>query len=474
MINQENTVCAIIPPPGTGGVSVIRLRGKEAISCAARVFRKKSGKSLRDAKTNSIQYGHILDSSTGAVLDEVLVGIMKAPHSYTCEDVAEVSCHGGLLITSKILEVFVREGARLAEPGEFTRRAFLNGRIDLAQAEAVIGLINSKTEEGLRSSIWQLEGSISRKINELRDALTAAIASLEAFIDFPEEDIDVVIHDIKGRVHLALESIDRLIEGYYRWRPFREGIVTAIVGRTNVGKSSLLNLLVGEERAIVTPHPGTTRDIVDGLANVAGLPLRILDTAGLRATEDIVEEEGIRRMYKSVDSSELVLLVIDGSEPLTEWDEELLKRTEGKKKVIIVNKIDKGNVVQDGLRTSSAPVVCTSIIQGEGIDLLRKVIRDTVVGKEKGIAGETIVTNLRHKNALEHSKMELNNFLEALHNKLPLEIQALHLRGALDSLGEITGVVTTEDILDRVFSEFCIGKKQLTSIAPMFHVVRRN
>ena len=458
MIRQEETICAIITPPGTGGVSVIRLSGKDAISIASRVFRKKSGKSLRDAKTNSIQYGHILDSSTGAVLDEVLVGIMKAPHSYTCEDVAEVSCHGGPFITGRILEVFVREGARLAEPGEFTRRAFLNGRIDLAQAEAVIGLINSKTEEGLRSSIWQLEGSISRKINELRDSLTAAIASLEAFIDFPEEDIDVAIHDIKGRVHSSIESIDRLIEGYYRWRPFREGIVTAIVGRTNVGKSSLLNLLLGEERAIVTPHPGTTRDIVDGLANVDGLPLRILDTAGLRATEDIVEEEGIRRMYKSIDSSELVLLVIDGSEPLTEWDEELLKRTEGKKKVIIVNKIDKGNVVQDGLSTSSAPVVCTAIIQGEGIDLLRKVIRDTVVGKEKGIAGETIVTNLRHKNALEHSKMELNNFLEALHNKLPLEIQALHLRGALDSLGEITGVVTTEDILDRVFSEFCIGK----------------
>ena len=458
MIRQEETICAIITPPGTGGVSVIRLSGKDAISIASRVFRKKSGKSLRDAKTNSIQYGHILDSSTGAVLDEVLVGIMKAPHSYTCEDVAEVSCHGGPFITGRILEVFVREGARLAEPGEFTRRAFLNGRIDLAQAEAVIGLINSKTEEGLRYAIWQLEGSVSRKINELRDSLTAALASLEAFIDFPEEDIDVAIHDIKGRVHSSIESIDRLIEGYYRWRPFREGIVTAIVGRTNVGKSSLLNLLLGEERAIVTPHPGTTRDIVDGLANVAGLPLRILDTAGLRAAEDIVEEEGIRRMYKSIDSSELVLLVIDGSEPLTEWDEELLKRTEGKKKVIIVNKVDKGNVVQDGLSTGSAPVVCTAIIQGEGIDLLRKVIRDTVVGKEKGIAGETIVTNLRHKNALEHSKMELNNFLEALHNKLPLEIQALHLRGALDSLGEITGVVTTEDILDRVFSEFCIGK----------------
>lgn len=458
MIRQEHTICAIITPPGTGGISVIRLSGKDAVSIASKVFRKKSGNSLSDAKTHSIHYGHILDSSSGDILDEVIVGIMKSPHSYTCEDVVEVSCHGGPLITGKILEIFVREGAGLAGPGEFTRRAFLNGRIDLAQAEAVIGLINSKTEEGLRSSIWQLEGSISRKINELRDALTAALASLEAFIDFPDEDIDVAVHDIKGRVHSSMESIDRLIEGYFRWRPFREGIVTAIVGRTNVGKSSLLNLLLGEERAIVTPYPGTTRDIVDGLANVGGLPLRILDTAGLRATEDLVEEEGIRRMYGSIDSSELVLLVIDGSEPLTEWDEELLKRTEGKKKVIIINKIDKGNRVQDGLNAGNVPIVCTSIIHGKGIELLRKIIRDTMVGKEKGIAGETVVTNLRHKNALECSKKELQNFLDAHNSRLSLEIQALHLRGALDSLGEITGVITTEDILDRVFSEFCIGK----------------
>src|SRR3972149_3710228 len=292
----------------------------------------------RQAKTHSIHHGHIIDPLSGEVIDEVLAGIMKSPHSYTCEDVVEISCHGGPLVTGKILEVFVRAGAGLAGPGEFTRRAFLNGRIDLAQAEAVIDLINSKSEVGLRSAIWQLEGSLSHKINELRNDLTTALASLEAFMDFPEDDIDVAIYDIEGSVHSSIESIDKLIEGYYRWRPFREGIVTAIVGRTNVGKSSLLNLLLGEERAIVTPHPGTTRDIVDGLANVAGLPLIILDTAGLRAAEDIVEEEGIRRMYKSIDLSELVLLVIDGSEPLTEWDEELLKRTEGKKKVIIVNK----------------------------------------------------------------------------------------------------------------------------------------
>src|SRR3989337_2421438 len=318
MIRQENTVCAIITPPGTGGISVIRLSGKDAISLASKVFRKKSGKSLNEVKTHSIHYGHVLDLSTGDVIYEGLAGIMKSPHSYTGEDVVEVSCHGGPLVTGKILELFVREGAGHAGPGEFTRRAFLNGRIDLAQAEAVIDLINSKSEEGLKSAIWQLEGKLTRKINELRDCLTAALASLEALIDFPEEDIDVAIHDIEGSVHPSIESIDKLIEGYYRWRPFREGIVTAIVGRTNVGKSSLLNVLLGEERAIVTPHPGTTRDIVDGLANVHGLPLRILDTAGLRATEDLVEGEGIRRMYKSIDSSELVLLVVDGSEPLTE------------------------------------------------------------------------------------------------------------------------------------------------------------
>src|SRR3972149_7685990 len=388
MIRQENTICAIITPLGTGCVSVIRLSGKDSITITSKVFRKKSGKSLSEAKTHSIHHGHIIDPLSGEVIDEVLAGIMKSPHSYTGEDVVEISCHGGTLVTGKILEVFVREGAGHAGPGEFTRRAFLNGRIDLAQAEAVIDLINSKSEEGLRSAIWQLEGKLTRKINELRDCLTSALASLEALIDFPEEDIDVAIHDIEGSVHPSIESIDKLIEGYYRWRPFREGIVTAIVGRTNVGKSSLLNVLLGEERAIVTPHPGTTRDIVDGLANVAGLPLRILDTAGLRATEDIVEEEGIRRMYKSIDSSELVLLVIDGSEPLTEWDEELLKRTEGKKKVIIINKIDKGNVVQEDLDRCNSPVVCTAIINGEGIEPLRKIIRDTVVGGVQRMAAE--------------------------------------------------------------------------------------
>jgi len=458
MIRQENTVCAIITPPGTGGISVIRLSGKDAISLASKVFRKKSGKSLNEVKTHSIHHGHILDLSSGEVIDEVLAGIMKSPHSYTCEDVVEISCHGGPLVTGKILEVFVRAGAGLAGPGEFTRRAFLNGRIDLAQAEAVIDLINSKSEVGLRSAIWQLEGSLSHKINEIRDGLTTALASFEAFIDFPEEVIDVVIHDIEGRVRSTVEANDKLIEGYYRWRPFREGIVTAIVGRTNVGKSSLLNVLLGEERAIVTPHPGTTRDIVDGLANIHGLPLRILDTAGLRTTENLVEEEGIKRMFKSIESSELVLLVIDGSEPLSEWDEELLTKTEGKKRVFIINKIDKGNMVQEHLDRYNSPVVCTAIINGEGIEPLRKIIRDTVVGGEQRMAGETVVTNLRHKNVLEQTNMELSKFLEALHNKLPLEIQALHLRGALDSLGEITGIVTTEDILDRVFSEFCIGK----------------
>ena len=292
----------------------------------------------------------------------------------------------------------------------------------------------------------------------LRDNLTGTAASLEAFIDFPEEDIGVAIHDIENRVRSSIESINKLIEGYYKWRPLREGIITAIVGRTNVGKSSLLNALLGEERAIVTPYPGTTRDIVDGTANVHGLPLRILDTAGLRSTTDIIEEEGIRRMYRSIDSAELVLLVLDGSEPLTEWDIELLKRTTSKKRIVIINKTDKGNLVEKELNKGDSPVVCTSIISGEGVESLRETIRDTVVGKEQRIAGEAVVTNLRHKTALEESKKELNNFLEAVHKKLPLEILALHLRTSLDSLGQITGVVTTEDILDRVFSEFCIGK----------------
>ena len=456
MIKQEDTICAIVTPPGIGGISVIRVSGKDSIAVISRLFRSKSGKPLSNPKTHTIHYGYLIDRENR--LDEVLISLMLSPHSYTCEDVVEISCHGGTLVTEKILEAFLREGIRLAEPGEFTKRAFLNGRIDLAQAEAVIDVINAKTEEGLKCALWQLEGRLTSIINVLRDNLTGTAASLEAFIDFPEEDIGVAIHDIENRVRSSIESIDRLIEGYYKWRPLREGIITAIVGRTNVGKSSLLNALLGEERAIVTPYPGTTRDIVDGTANVHGLPLRILDTAGLRSTTDIIEEEGIRRMYRSIDSAELVLLVLDGSEPLTEWDIELLKRTTSKKRIVIINKTDKGNLVEKELNKGDSPVVCTSIISGEGVESLRETIRDTVVGKEQRIAGEAVVTNLRHKTALEESKKELNNFLEAVHKKLPLEILALHLRTSLDSLGQITGVVTTEDILDRVFSEFCIGK----------------
>ncbi len=456
MIKQEDTICAIITPPGIGGINVIRVSGKDSIAVISRLFRSKSGKPVSNPKTHTIHYGYLIDRENR--LDEVLISLMLSPHSYTCEDVVEISCHGGTLVTEKILEAFLREGIRLAEPGEFTKRAFLNGRIDLAQAEAVIDVINAKTEEGLKCALWQLEGRLTSIINVLRDNLTGAAASLEAFIDFPEEDIGIAIHDIENRVRSSIESINKLIEGYYKWRPLREGIITAIVGRTNVGKSSLLNTLLGEERAIVTPYPGTTRDIVDGTANVHGLPLRILDTAGLRSTTDIIEEEGIRRMYRSIDSAELVLLVLDGSEPLTEWDIELLKRTTSKKRIVIINKTDKGNLVEKELNKGDSPVVCTSIISGEGVEPLRKIIRDTVVGKDQRIAGEAVVTNLRHKTALEESKKELNNFLEAVHQKLPLEILALHLRTSLDSLGQITGVVTTEDILDRVFSEFCIGK----------------
>lgn len=456
MIKQEDTICAIVTPPGIGGVSVIRLSGPNSIAVISRLFRSKSGKPLSNPKTHTIYYGYLIDRENR--LDEVLISLMLSPHSYTCEDVVEISCHGGLLVTEKILEAFLREGIRLAEPGEFTKRAFLNGRIDLAQAEAVIDVINAKTEEGLKCALWQLEGRLTSIINVLRDNLTSAVASLEAFIDFPEEDIGVAIHDIENRVHSSIESIDKLIEGYYRWRPLQEGIITAIVGRTNVGKSSLLNALLGEERAIVTPYPGTTRDIVDGMANVHGLPLRILDTAGLRSTTDIIEEEGIRRMYRSIDSAELVLLVLDGSEPLSEWDIELLKRTTAKKRIIIINKIDKGNLVEKELDKYDSPVACTSIISGKGVEPLRKIIRDSVVGKDQRLSGEAVVTNLRHKTALEESKNELNDFMEAVHQKLPLEILALHLRASLDFLGQITGVVTTEDILDRVFSEFCIGK----------------
>lgn len=458
MVHQEETICAIVTPQGIGGISVIRLSGRDAIDIASRLFHQKSGRPLSEAQTHTLHYGDIIAPASGEKIDEVLVSLMQSPHSFTCEDVVEVSCHGGALVTSRILETFIKDGARLAEPGEFTKRAFLNGRIDLAQAEAVIDIIRARTEEGLRCALWQLEGKLSHEINMLCYDMAGAIASLEAYIDFPEEELGIATEDLLGRVQSVGNRINRLIEGYYRWRPFREGILTTIVGRTNVGKSSLLNTLIGEERAIVTPHPGTTRDIVDGMINIGGIPLRLLDTAGLRMARDLAEEEGIRRMYHTVETAEMILLVLDGSEALTEEDLEIMERTTGRKRVIVINKIDKGDSITKDLDVKNDPVVRISALKGEGIETLKKTIRQTIIGQEMKWEGEAVAGNLRHKAALEGARKELDNFSEAVKQRLPLEIQALHLRGAVDLLGEITGTVTTEDILNRIFSEFCIGK----------------
>jgi len=458
MVHQEDTICAIVTPQGIGGISVIRLSGRDTLDIASRLFHQKSGRPLSEAQTHTLHYGDIINPASGEKIDEVLVSLMRSPRSFTCEDVVEVSCHGGPLVTSRILEIFLKEGARLAEPGEFTKRAFLNGRIDLTQAEAVIEIIRASTEEGLRCALWQLEGKLYNEINMLHDDMAGAIALLDAYIDFPEEELGLATEDLLGRVQSVMNRIDRLIEGYYRWRPFREGILTTIVGRTNVGKSSLLNTLIGEERAIVTPHPGTTRDIVDGMINIGGIPLRLLDTAGLRMAKDLAEEEGIRRMYHTVEMAELILLILDGSEAVTGEDREIMGRTTGRKRVIVINKIDKGDSITKDLDVKDDPVVRISALKGEGIETLKKTIRQTIIGQEMKWEGEAAAGNLRHKAALEGAKKELDNFFEAVKQRLPLEIQALHLRGAVDLLGEITGAVTTEDILDRIFSEFCIGK----------------
>lgn len=458
MVIQEETICAIVTPRGVGGISVIRVSGIDAISITARLFHKKSGRPVINARTHTIHYGFIVDQVSGDKIDEVMVSIMRSPHSFTCEDVIEVSCHGGLLISSKVLETFIREGARLAEPGEFTKRAFLNGRIDLAQAEAVIDVINSTTDKGIKSALWQLEGKLSNEINMLSEEVISVAVYLEAFIDFPDDDIDIPVNDMTSRIISVKDRIGKLIKGYYKWRPYKEGILTAIVGRTNVGKSSLLNTLVGEERAIVTPHPGTTRDMIEGIVNISGILLRLLDTAGLRATKDAAEEEGINRMFTSIDMAELILLVLDGSEPLTQEDKKLLEHTREKKRVIVINKVDKGEAVEKELGPQNCPVVHTSVIKGEGIEELKEIIKQTVAGIDWRETDGIAVTNLRHKVALEGAKKECEDFLEACEQSLPLEIQAFHLRKAVDFMGEITGIITTDDILDRIFSEFCIGK----------------
>lgn len=439
----------------------MRVSGPDALRIAARIFfPRKSGRTVLEAATYSVIYGDLFDPCDGSLVDEVLVSVMRGPYSYTRDDIVEINGHGGLIIVRRILEIVLALGARLAEPGEFTKRAFLNGRISLTQAEAVMDLIAAKTDESRRIALDQLRGGLAERLDAARQAIIDLCALAEACIDFPEEDIEVATSAQMSQQSEALRrDLEHLSKTYDEARFFREGLAAAIVGRPNVGKSSLLNALLQQDRAIVTDTPGTTRDLIEECLNINGLPVRIIDTAGIRHSDEMVEKEGIRRSLRALEDADCILAVFDGSTPLNAEDCDLIEKIRGRNPIIVLNKSDlDAKISFDNLLPPDSPLVRVSSLTGEGLDVLKSLIVTTNLRDWKEEREGVVITNLRQKQAVDQAVSALGRAAETLRRGQPLEIYALELRDALDHIGSITGAVTHEAILDKIFSEFCIGK----------------
>lgn len=456
----EDTIAAISTPIGEGGIGIIRLSGQRALPIAAELFAGSRKRPFLTVLNFSLQHGYIVHPETHKTLDEVLVSVMRAPHSYTREDVVEINCHGGLLALQHVLEAVLSRGARLATPGEFTKRAFLNGRIDLSQAESVIDVIRAKTDAGLQLAVQQLRGKLSTQVNHLRDHIAQLLASVEASIDFADDDIEIISHaQIDEQLQNTLAVIDQLLAGAQEGKILRDGLSVAIVGKPNVGKSSLLNVFLQEERAIVTPIPGTTRDTIEDVLNLNGIPIRLIDTAGLRDTSDEVERLGVERSRRTIQQADMVLCLFDGSAPWSPEDENFLNVVAHKEKFFILNKIDlPAQLTAEDIQAQlhePMPIFRVSLTEQIGIDALKQAI----VNKVMSVPLESVaVTNVRHKQALTLAKTSLLHARQSTRAAMSPEFIALDLRDALNHLGEITGETTTDDILDRIFSTFCIGK----------------
>jgi tRNA modification GTPase len=464
---MDETICAIATPVGEGGIGVVRISGENAVAYASELIRLRSGRALTAVQSHTLHHADVFDFTLTPIephrgslpLDEALVVLMRAPHSFTAEDVVEIHCHGGPLVLQSLCEGLVRRGARLAEPGEFTKRAFLNGRLNLTQAEAVLDTIRAKTTGSLRIAQEQLRGALSKEVDRMRETLIGLLAHVEAAIDFTEEDLAFVQPDELARsLRQTKTEVSRLAKTYEEGRVLREGVAAAIIGRPNVGKSSLLNALLGADRAIVTAVPGTTRDVLEEVLNIRGIPVRLLDTAGLRETDDLVEHEGIKRSRAAIDQAELLLVMLDGSFPLSAEDHHLLALGPDKTLVVVVNKTDLPSRIHDSELAEFKSVIRISAKTGAGLEDPRDTIRG-VVGRGGLEPGEAaMVTRMRHRTSLVNAESALAKAIESVTAQLSGEFIAMDLRGALDALGEITGAITTDDILDRIFREFCIGK----------------
>ncbi len=476
---QNDTIAAIATPPGIGGIGVIRVSGPEAFAFVHPLLRQPGGRT-DIPPSHLLTYGQIVDPATEEIVDEVLAAFMCGPRTYTREDVVEIQGHGGPLVLQRILRLVLAQGARMANPGEFTLRAFLNGRLDLAQAEAVMDLIDAQTEAGQRLAMQQLRGHISTQLQEARQSILAVVARIEASIDFPEEEVPTPQpEELRSLITIGQRQVDALLAGSEQGRLYRQGLRTAIIGRPNVGKSSLLNALLRTERAIVTPIAGTTRDTVEEVANLRGIPLHLIDTAGITPSNDPVEQMGVQRSRSAAESADVVLLVFDGAEPLTGQDrqvsEELkimgfgggadttlqVSTVRSRPVVVVINKADRERrleIEKVHCMWPGAPFVVTSTLSGEGLPELEETVANLVLAGKTLHSESALVTSARHQEALRLAAEHLRASLVPLDRGLPLDFVSIDLRAAYDVLGEITGETASDDLLDKIFSEFCIGK----------------
>lgn len=452
-----DTIAAISTPRGEGGIGIIRISGDKSFEILNKIFRQKNPN--KDLGFYKFNYGFIVDNDK--VIDEVMVVRMKAPKTYTCEDVVEINCHGGHLVSEKVLEIVLRSGARHAEAGEFTKRAFMNGRIDLSQAEAVMDLIQGKTEKSISLSMEQLRGDLKEKIKDFKKALLDVTAHVNVVLDYPEEGIDDPLPtELRGNLENVYAEANRLIESYDKGKKIKEGIKTVIVGKPNVGKSTLLNSLLKEERAIVTHIAGTTRDVIEEIINIKGIPLVLVDTAGIRETDDIVENIGVEKSKQFIEKADLVLLVLDSSKELEMEDIVVINeiKANNKKSIVLLNKIDLEKKI-DLSGHNLENVVEISARDNVGIETMEEKIYSYIVDEKVEDSSEKlIITNIRHKTALEKTKDAIKNIFETIDSGMPMDLISVDLKEALDSLSEITGEISSEDILDHVFGNFCVGK----------------
>lgn len=458
-----STIAAISTPIGQGGIGIIRISGEKSLEIINKIFKNK--RNSKEFNSYRIKYGHIYDENE--LIDEVLVSYFKAPNSYTGEDVCEINCHGGNLVVKRILEIVIKNGAELAMPGEFTKRAFLNGKLDLSQAEAVMDVINSKSIKENKISMQQLEGYLGRKIAEIKGNIMNILVDIEANIDYPEYDIEEVQRaKINKVLEKAVQDLDSLEKTFDEGKILKEGINTVIIGRPNVGKSSLLNALLKEDRAIVTSVAGTTRDTIEETLTIKGIPLKIVDTAGIRETDDIVEGIGVEKSKKALENADLVLFLLDSTEEISEEDITLLKLVEDKNYIVLINKIDIGTKMNkeqveqiiNNDNEKKAKIVEISAQKEIGLKELENIIEEMFNLSKIDVNNEIVITNARHKHAINKAKEEMKNVLNSNKMEIPVDMLSIDLQNALQHLGEITGETVSEDVINEIFKKFCLGK----------------